>query len=105
MGPYDTSNGRVAQHPDALTRVGRYLGVCVASLVALWLLYKIRLVLLILITGLAVAYALTPVVKTFSGNRPRLRALGIALAYLVVFFGLTTAQPFALSIAGGRTSR
>jgi predicted PurR-regulated permease PerM len=92
MGLNDRPGGRVAPRSDALTRVGRFFGVCVAGVVALWLLYKIRLVILVLITGLAIAYALTPLVKAFSGNRPHLRALGIGLAYLAVFVGLTSAS-------------
>jgi len=76
------------QRPDALTRVGRFLAACAAGGVALWLLYKLRAVILIVIAGAAVAYALAPLVKAFSGNRPHLRSLGIASAYLAVFVGL-----------------
>lgn len=35
------------QRPDALTRIGRFLAACVAGAVVVWLLYKIRAVLLI----------------------------------------------------------
>ncbi len=88
MGAGDRVEGRVVQRPDALTRIGRFISICVVGVVTLWLLYKIRVVLLILVAGVAFAYALTPLVKAFSGNRPRLRPMGIALSYLVVFVGL-----------------
>ena len=80
------------QRPDTLTRIGRFIAVCVVGVVALWLLYKIRAVLLVVIAGVAVAYALAPLVKAFSGNRPHLRSLGITLAYLTVFVGLAAAS-------------
>src|SRR5262249_27725222 len=82
---------RVVQRPDALTRIGRFTAACVVGAVALWLLYKIRAVLLIVIVGVAIAYALAPLVSAFSGNRPHLRSLGITLAYLTVFVGLAAA--------------
>jgi predicted PurR-regulated permease PerM len=80
------------QRPDALTRIGRFVTFCVVGAVALWLLYKIRAVLLVVIVGIAIAYALTPLVKAFSSNRPQLRSLGITLAYLTVFVGLAAAS-------------
>jgi predicted PurR-regulated permease PerM len=80
------------QPPDALTRIGRFLTIFVVGAVVLWLLYKIRAVFLILIVGMAIAYALAPLVKAFSGNRPHLRSLGITLAYLTVFLGLASAS-------------
>ena len=92
MGLNDRLPGQVAQRPDALTRIGRFLTSVVVGSAALWLLYKIRAVVLILIAGMAIAYALVPVVKAFSGNQPRLRPLGIALAYLTVFGGLALAS-------------
>jgi len=88
----DSLQGRVIQRPDALTRIGRFIAVCVVGAVSLWLLYKIRVVLLVLIAGVAIAYALAPLVKAFSGNRPHLRSLGITLAYLTVFVGFTAAS-------------
>ena len=90
--PTDRLPGQIVQRPDVLTRIGRFLAVCAVAAVALWLLYKIRAVLLILIVGVAVAYALAPLVKAFSGNRPHLRPLGITLAYLTVFVGLAVAS-------------
>lgn len=48
------------QRPDALTRIGRFITVSVIGAGALWLLYKIRAVLLILIAGTAIAYGLDP---------------------------------------------
>jgi len=92
MGHDDRLQGRVVQRPDALTRIGRFITLCVVGAVALWLLYKIRAVLLIVIVGIAIAYALAPLVKAFSGNRPHLRSLGITLAYLTVFVGLSAAS-------------
>ncbi len=92
MGPSDRLEGRVVQRPDALTRIGRFIAVCVVGAVALWFLYKIRVVLLVLIAGMALAYALAPLVKVFSGDRPHLRSLGITLAYLTVFVGLAAAS-------------
>ena len=92
MGPDDRLQDGVAHRPDALTRIGRFITLCVVGAVALWLLYKIRAVLLIVIAGVAIAYALAPLVKAFSGNRPRLRSLGITLAYLTVFVGLAAAS-------------
>lgn len=92
MGPSDRLEGRVIQRPDALTRIGRFIAVCVVGAVALWFLYKIRVVLLVLIAGMALAYALAPLVKVFSGDRPHLRSLGITLAYLTVFVGLAAAS-------------
>lgn len=80
------------QRPDALTRIGRFLLVCVAGAAALWFLYKIRVVLLILIVGVALAYAMAPLVTALSRNRPQLRPLGITLAYLTVIVGLTLAS-------------
>jgi predicted PurR-regulated permease PerM len=79
------------QRPDTLTRIGRVLIGCLVVAAALWLLYKIRAVLLILLAGMAIAFALAPLVKAFSGNRPRLRPLGIGLAYTTVFVGLAAA--------------
>jgi predicted PurR-regulated permease PerM len=84
------------RRPDVLTRVGRFLAACVAGTIGLWLLYKLRAVILIVIAGAAVAYALAPLVKAFSGNRPHLRSLGIALAYLAVFVGLGSASVVGL---------
>jgi predicted PurR-regulated permease PerM len=49
MGLNDRLQGRVVQRPDALTRTGRFVAVFVVRTVALWLLYKIRAVLLILV--------------------------------------------------------
>ena len=83
---------RVVQRPDTLTRIGRFLTIFVMSAVALWLLYKIRAVLLVVIVGAAIAYALAPLVKALSGNRPHLRSLGIALAYVTVSVGLVSAS-------------
>jgi predicted PurR-regulated permease PerM len=91
VGLNDRLEGRVTQRPDVLTRIGRFLAVCVVGAIALWLLYKIRAVLLVLIAGMALAYALAPLVKVFSGDRPHLRSLGITLAYLTVFVGLAAA--------------
>ena len=88
----DRPQGRAVQPPDALTRIGRFLSLCVVGVVALWLLYKIRAVLLVLIVGTALAYALAPLVNAFSGHRPHLRSLGIALAYLIVGMGLASAS-------------
>src|SRR5262249_6286757 len=92
MGLDDRLQSQAVQRPDALTRIGRFIAACVVGAVALWLLYKIRTVLLILIAGIAIAYSLAPLVKAFSGNRPHLRSLGIALAYLTVFVGLAAAS-------------
>ena len=83
---------RVVQRPDALTRIGRFLTIFVVSTVALWLLYKIRAVLLVLVVGGAIAYALAPLVTVLSGNRPHLRSLGITLAYVTVSVGLASAS-------------
>ncbi len=80
------------QRPDVLTRIGRFVAVCVVGAAALWLLYKIRTVLLIVTVGVAIAYALAPLVRVFSGNRPHLRSVGITLAYLTVFVGLAAAS-------------
>ncbi len=88
----DRPQDRVVQRPDALTRIGRFLTICAVSAIALWLLYKIRAALLVLIVGFALAYALDPLVKAFLGNRPNLRPLGITLAYLTVFVGLASAS-------------
>ena len=88
MGLNDRLSGQGVPRPDALTRIGRFLTFFAVGAVALWLLYKIRAVVLVLIAGVAIGYALAPLVKAFSGNRPRLRPLGIALAYLAVFGGL-----------------
>ncbi len=79
------------QRPDALTRIGRFVAGCAIGAALLLFLYKIRDVLLVLLAGGAVAYALNPLVKTFSANRPHSRPLGIALAYLTVFVGLALA--------------
>jgi len=87
----DKLQGQTGQQPDALTRIGRLTAICVVGAVVLWLLYKIRVVLLVLLVGVAIAYALAPLVKVISGNRPHRRALGIALAYLIVFVGLAVA--------------
>jgi predicted PurR-regulated permease PerM len=84
------------RRPDALTRIGRFLAACVAGTIGVWLLYKLRAVILVVIAGAAVAYALAPLVKAFSGNRPHLRSLGIALAYLAVFAGLGSASVLGL---------
>jgi predicted PurR-regulated permease PerM len=92
MTPDDRLEGQVRQRPDVLTRLGRFATACVIGAVALWLLYKIRAVLLVLIVAIALAYALAPLVKAFSGNRPHLRSLGIALAYVIVFLGLASAS-------------
>jgi predicted PurR-regulated permease PerM len=92
MGLNDRLQGQAEQRPDGLTRIGRFVTVCVVGAVALWLLYKIRAVLLVLIAGLALAYALAPLVRVFSGNRAHLRSLGITLAYLTVFVGLASAS-------------
>jgi predicted PurR-regulated permease PerM len=92
MGPSDRLSGQVVQRPDPLTRIGRFLTIFAVGVVALWLLYKIRVVVLVLIAGMAIAYALAPLVKAFSGNRPQLRPLGIAMAYLAVFGGLALAS-------------
>ncbi len=92
MSRNDRLQGRVVQRPDALTRIGRFVTVCVVGAVALWLLYKIRAVLLVVIVGIALAYALAPLVKALSGNRPHLRSLGITLAYLTVSVGLASAS-------------
>ena len=97
MGLNDRLAGQVVQRPDALTRIGRFLTFFAIGAVSLWILYKIRAVVLVLIAGMAIAYALAPLVKAFSGNRPRLRPLGIALAYLAVFGGLA-----AVSVIGFR---
>ncbi len=85
----DSPQGQGGLRPDALTRIGRFLTIFAVSAAALWLLYTIRAVLLILIAGMTIAYALAPLVKAFSGNRPRLRPLGIATAYLTVLLALT----------------
>jgi len=77
--------------PDTLSRIGRVLAACLVGAVALWLIYKLRAVLLILLAGMAIAFGLAPLVKAFSGNRPQLRPLGIALAYTTVFVGLAVA--------------
>jgi predicted PurR-regulated permease PerM len=87
--PLRASRSESMQQPDALTRIGRFLTICVIGACALWLLIKLRAVILILIASVILAYALAPLVKIFSGNRPRLRPLGLALAYLAVFGGLT----------------
>ncbi len=79
------------QGPDALTRIGRFLLACAVGVAALWFVYRIWAVLLILIVATALAYAMAPLVKAFSGSRPKLRPLGIALAYLTVFVGLAAA--------------
>jgi len=79
------------KRPDTLTRIGRVIIACLVGAAALWLLYKIRAVLLILVAGMAIAFALAPLVRAFSGNRPHLRPLGIALAYSTVFVGLAVA--------------
>jgi predicted PurR-regulated permease PerM len=97
MTPDDRLQGRAGQRPDVLTRLGRFATACVIGAVALWLLYKIRAVLLVLMVAIALAYALAPLVKAFSGNRPHLRSIGIALAYVTVFLGLASA-----SVAGFR---
>ena len=94
MGLNDRLSGQGVPRPDALTRIGRFLTFFAVGAVALWLLYKIRAVVLVLVAGVAIAYALAPLVKAFSANRPRLRPLGIALAYLAVFGGLAAASVF-----------
>ena len=94
MGLSDTPSGGPARRPDVLTRIGRFLAFLVVGVVVLWLLYKIRAVILVLVAAIAIAYALAPLVKAFSGNRPRLRPLGIVMAYLAVFGGLALASVF-----------
>ena len=82
----------MVERSDPLTRIGRVVAAGVVGALALWLLYKIRSVLLILLAGTAIAYALAPLVRAFSGDRPHLRSLGIPLAYLTVFVGLAAAS-------------
>jgi predicted PurR-regulated permease PerM len=76
------------QRPDALTRIGRFLTVCVVGAVALWLLYKVRAVLLAVIVGMAIAY---PWPRSSRHSRAIGRTCvlsGSTLAYLTVFVGL-----------------
>src|SRR5579872_5908781 len=74
--------------PDALTRVVRLLGLVVLVVFLLWFAYKIRLVLLLLVASILVAYALEPLVRAFSRGHPQRRGLGIALAFVTVFAAL-----------------
>ena len=73
------------RNPDVLTRLGRFLAFCVAGIILLWFLYKIRLVLLLLIGSAALAYALDPLVHIFSRGKRELRPLGMGLAYVTLF--------------------
>jgi predicted PurR-regulated permease PerM len=77
----------MGRSPDVLTRLGRFLAFCVAGIILLWFLYKIRLVLLLLVGSAALAYALDPLVHIFSRGKRELRPLGMALAYLTLFAG------------------
>jgi predicted PurR-regulated permease PerM len=74
--------------PDTLTRLGRFLAFCAAGALALWFLYKLRLVILLVIGSAALAYAIDPLVDFFSRRTPRYRPLGLGLAYLTLFVAL-----------------
>ena len=74
--------------PDVLTRVVRLLGLALLIVFLLWFAYKVRLVLLLLVASILVAYALEPLVRVFSRGHPQRRGLGIALAFVTVFAAL-----------------
>lgn len=78
------------QKPDLLTRVGRFAVLITGAAGLIWFLYRIRLAIFLLIGSAWLAYALDPVAELLSARKPRLRPLGIALAYIAVFaaFGL-----------------
>lgn len=87
--------------PDPLTRIIRLLALTLAGLVLLWVLYRIRFVILLIVASAWVAYAIDPLVQVFSRKQPRFRPLGIVLAYLVVIAALITVGVLALGPAIG----
>lgn len=89
------------QAPDPLTRVIRSVALTLVALIALWFLYRIRFVLLLLVASAWVAYALDPLVQVFSGQRRRLRPFGIAVAYVGVTAVLIVIGIVALGPAVG----
>lgn len=70
--------------PDPLTRVIRAVAAAVVIAGLVWVLVRLRLVILLLIGSAWMAYALDPLVQFFSNRRRQLRPVGIALAYLTV---------------------
>jgi len=87
-----------------LTRVVRLLGVVLLAVFVLWFAYKIRLVLLLLVASVLVAYALEPLVRAFSGSRAERRGLGTALAFVTVFAGLALIGVVTLGPALGQSA-
>ncbi len=87
---------------DPLTRVMRLLGLVLLMVFLLWLAYKVRLVLLLLVASILVAYALEPLVRIFSGGQPQRRGLGTALAFATVFVGLALVGMVTLGPAVGQ---
>jgi len=88
--------------PDALTRIIRLLGLALLALFLLWFAYKVRLVLLLLVASILVAYALEPLVRIFSGGQPKRRGLGTALAFATVFVGLALVGVVTIGPAVGQ---
>src|SRR5438552_12247200 len=74
--------------PDVFTRTTRLVAWVLVAALVLWLLYRLRFVLLLLVAAGWIAYALAPLVHVFSGRKRQFRPLGIAFAYLTVIGGL-----------------
>src|SRR2546425_12365763 len=73
--------------PDVFTRTTRLVAWVLVAALVLWLLYRLRFVLLLLVAAGWIAYALAPLVHVFSGRKRQFRPLGIAFAYLTVIGG------------------
>src|SRR5947209_1488733 len=74
--------------PDVFTRTTRLVAWVLVAALVLWLLYRLRFVLLLLVAAGWVAYAIAPLVHVFSGRKRQFRPLGIAFAYLTVIGAL-----------------
>ncbi len=74
--------------PDVFTRTTRLVAWVLIAALVLWLLYRLRFVLLLLVAAGWVAYAIAPLVHVFSGRKRQFRPLGIAFAYLTVIGAL-----------------
>jgi len=85
--------------PDVLTRLSRGLGLVLLAAFLLWFAYRIRIVLMLLVASILVAYALAPLVRVFSGHDPRRRGLGIALTFVTVSAGVVLFAVIALGPA------
>jgi predicted PurR-regulated permease PerM len=81
---------------DPLTRIGRFLAVCAAIAAAVWFLYRIKTVILIVLAGVGLAYAFEPIVAALSAGRPRFRPLSITVAYVLTFLCVASAGVLGL---------